>query len=153
MAKHEFGRLYARNLLTNCIVATCTRSPYPNLADDGGAEDKIKPMISLSRDNWKQIKTEFMVLRNLAVRKDTKTTFDFLLDNASVQKLSDPGDVDEKLDCAKFFKGSHDRLRKRFEIQEAVAPIRERLEIAVANKTEPSVIQDDIDDILYVPTP
>jgi hypothetical protein len=154
MKHHEFGSLYARYLLTNCVFATCIGSPYPLPTDDddGDDEETIMPMISLSRKNWSEIKTEFKNLRDLAIRNDTKNTLNFFLEDAAVRKLCNPGDVNKQWESEKRFKGSHDRLQKRFEIQEALAPIRERLEVAVANQSEPSVCQADIDDILYVST-
>ncbi|GAX09663.1 hypothetical protein FisN_19Lh130 [Fistulifera solaris] len=154
MKHHEFGSLYARYLITNCVFATCIGSPYPcttdndNNDDDDEEEETIMPMISLSRNNWSQIKTEFKNLRDLAIRNDTKNKLNFYLDDAVVRKLCNPDDINPQWESEKLFKGSHDRLQKRFEIQEAVAPIRARLEVAVANQKEPSVRQADIDDIL-----
>jgi hypothetical protein len=109
-------------------------------------------MTSLSRYNWSQIKKEFKDLRDLAIRNDTKNKFNFYLDDAAVRKLCRPDDINPQWESEKLFKGSHDRLQKRFEIQEAVAPIRERLEDAVAHQKEPRVRQVDIDDVLYVAT-
>lgn len=155
MRKHPFGRLYARRLLSNCIFVTCIEYPYPNLTDDSDLEDTrtIKAMMSWNRQNWNGVQKEFQDLRDLAVRKDTKNTFNFLLDDAGIQKLCNPGDIDEKLNSDTLFNNKADRLQKRIKIQTAIAPIREQLEIAVANKSEPNVYQDDIDDVMYVTTP
>ena len=151
MKEHEFGSLYFRYLLMACLSATCSENPYGNI-DDDGEDVTLKPMFTWGRDDWQHIKIGFIKLRELAVRKDTKNLFNFLLGDAGVQKLCVPNEVDEALDNAKLFTVIHGRLQKRFEIQQAIAPIRQQIERAAKNKTNPTVYQDDIDDILYVPT-
>ncbi len=155
MRKIPFGRLFARRLLSNCIFATCIENPYPSITEDTDSEGKytvVKPMISWNRSNWDEVQNEFMDLRGLAVRKDTKNVLNFNIDDAGVERLSNPNDLDKKLDSEKMFNRNLQRLQKRFQIQAAIAHIREKMEKAVTNKSEPTINKDDTDEILYVAT-
>ncbi len=153
MNKHNFGRLYARSLLCSCLFATCIDNPYPKADDSDDNSRDIMAMTSWDPNNWDKVQAEFRNLRDVALRKDTKNMFNFHLDDAGVQNLCVPTDIDEKRANDKMFNGRFQRLEKRFEIQKAIAPIREKLEEAVANETEAVVYQNDIDDVMYVTIP